>query len=614
MNNTFDLKRIGKIIGLLLIGLLIGWLIFGGSSPERPQTTEEHIEEAHTDEEGNIIYTCSMHPSVRENEPGNCPICGMELVPVSSDNNADETSPTELRLSPAAMMLADIQTTRVVRDVAINSRRLPGKIMVDERRLKTLPSHVPGRIENLYVNFTGEYIKKGVKVASIYSPELLSAQKELLEVAKFKDQNPSLYRAAQNKLRNWEISEAQIKEIEASQSVMNEVDITSKVEGYVIERMIDVGEHVSRGSTMYRIADLSKVWVVFDAYESDVAGITVGDSVSFSIKAVPGKEFSAEITFVDPVLNPQSRTISIRAEAENQDGFLKPNMLADGIITSKVNDGETQLLIPKSAILWTGERSVVYIKKQDREAPTFEFREVVLGQRVGDQYVVISGLQEGEEVVTNGTFKIDSAAQLAGKPSMMNQKPDGRPVRTGHEGHQMNGSEPMPPKTQEQTMNSDGHKGHSSSEQAPQAFQDQLATSVKDYITLKNSLVGSNGDEAKNTALTLQESLKDIDMSLLGNQDHIIWMEQLGSVSSAIKGITGTTNLDSQRTQFQSLSNAMVYLVKHFQIEGVYFQQFCPMADGGKGAYWLSEKEMINNPYFGEQMLSCGETIERIEH
>ena len=608
MNTRFDLKRIGKISGLILIGLSLGWLLFGGA-PDQPQSLDEHIEQAHTDEEANIIYTCSMHPGIRENEPGNCPICGMKLIPVSEAMG--EESAYELSMSEAAAKLAEVQTTTVIKDIAVSTHRLPGRIMVDERRLKTLPAHVPGRIEELYINFTGEYISEGARVASIYSPELVSAQKELLEVAKDKERNPSLYNAARNKLLNWEIAEGQINQIESSQTVMNDVDITSKVEGYVISKIIEVGSHVQRGSTMFKLADLSKVWVMFDAYESDVASIRVGDKVSFSVKALPGEDFTAEVTFIDPILNPQSRTVSVRAEAENKSLLLKPNMLAQGVIKSDLRDSGEQILVPKSAVLWTGERSVVYVKKPNTTQPTFEFREVVLGQRVGDQYIVKSGLSEGEEVVTNGTFKIDSAAQLAGKASMMNKTPDGRPVRTGHEGHTMDGSGSIPSNP---SMNTTSQSVQNSPIEAPQAFKSQVARVVSSYIDFKNTLVSSQPDLAFNEVTNMQAGLNQVDMSLLNGQGHNVWMNQLDSLQAVLTQLSNTQDLAKQREHFMALSNVILNVVKKFSIEGVYYRQFCPMASGGKGAYWLSEKEAINNPYFGAQMISCGETIERIEN
>lgn len=610
MNNRFDLKRVSKISGLILIGLSLGWLLFGGA-PDQPQSLDEHIEQVHTDQEGNVIYTCSMHPSIRENEPGNCPICGMELIPVTQDDTGEE-SPYELTMSEAATKLADVQTTRVIKEVAVSTSRLPGKIMVDERRLKTLPAHVPGRIEELYINFTGEYINKGDRVASIYSPQLVSAQKELLEVAKDKERNPSLYNAARNKLLNWEITEEQINQIESSKKVMNEIDIVSKVDGYVINKMIEIGSHVQQGSTMFKLADLSKVWIMFDAYESDVASIKVGDEVLFTVEALPGKNFTAKITFVDPVLNPQSRTVSVRAEANNSDLALKPNMLAQGVIKSDVRDSGEQILVPKSAVLWTGERSVVYVKKPNTAQPTFEFREVVLGQRVGDQYIVKSGVSEGEEVVTNGTFKIDSAAQLAGKASMMNKTPDGRPVRTGHEGHTMDGSGSSQSKSQMDMSSKASSDSHSMD--APKAFISQISKVVDDYIYLKNNLVGDKEAQVSSQAQSMQTSLNSVDMSLLSQEGHMIWMSQLDSIKTALNQLIEAQDISQQREGFESLSNIMLQVAKTYPIKGIYFQQFCPMANDGKGAYWLSEKETIQNPYFGSQMISCGETIERIEN
>lgn len=425
MKRSINYKQIAKIGGVLLAGVLLGWLFFGGTTADQSANIDQHISENHTNEQGEVVYTCSMHPSVRQSEPGNCPICGMELIPVNQESSAEATNLYELQMTEAAARLAQVQTTEVVKNVATKEIRMPGKVVVDERRIRSLPAHYPGRIEQLYVNFTGEYITKHEKIASIYSPALISAQKELLEAARHKEQNPSLYRAAKNKLLNWKIPETQINEVERSGEVKTQFDITSHMGGYVIKRNIAVGDHVEMGTVIYQMADLSKVWIMFNAYESDLAGLKEGDQVSFTVDTYPGEAFQAEVTYIDPVLDPQSRTAKVRAEAENPNGRLKPQMLAEGIISSNVEDGKEQVLIPKSAVLWTGERSVVYVQKPNTSQPTFEFREVVLGQRVGDQYVVKSGVQPGEEVVTNGNFKIDSAAQLAGKASMMNQNPDG---------------------------------------------------------------------------------------------------------------------------------------------------------------------------------------------
>jgi Cu(I)/Ag(I) efflux system membrane fusion protein len=371
MKTKVNYKQIAKITGILLTGLFLGWVFFGGSASNQPENMDEHVSETHTDAQGNIVYTCSMHPSVRQNEPGNCPICGMELIEAGNSGGMQEENPYELTMTPAAMRLAEVQTTEINRGKAAKTVRMPGKIKVDERRMKSLPSHFPGRIEELYANFTGEYISKGQKVAAIYSPELISAQKELLEALKYKEQNPSLYQATRRKLLNWKIPVDQINEIESTGEIKTQFDITSHMGGYIMEKNINVGDHVQMGSVMYKMADLSRLWVMFQAYENDLAGLDKGDSVEFTVGAYPGETFNARITYIDPVLNSIKRTVSVRAEVANPNNRLKPEMLAEGVVSSTLDKGTDQLLVPKSAVLWTGERSVVYVKKPNTEQPTF---------------------------------------------------------------------------------------------------------------------------------------------------------------------------------------------------------------------------------------------------
>ena len=439
MNISIDFKSTARVAGILLMGLFLGWLFFGGTSSEHPQTMEQHISEAHTNEQGEVIYTCSMHPNVEQSEPGNCPICGMELIPRSREaGQTEEENPYEMTMTAQAAKLADIQTTKVEKEAASKRIRIPGKVTVDERRISNVTAHFPGRITNLYVDFTGARIEEGQRLASIYSPQLLSAQRELIETRRHKDSNPALYEATRRKLELWELPEDEIRKIEQSGEVIREIDIVSPAEGYVLERNISRQDHVMEGTVMYKIVNLASVWVTFDVYESDIANIEAGDRISFSVESYPGEMFEAEVTYINPTLDPQTRTATVRAETDNPERRLKPEMLAEGVLSSKIADGREQLLVPKSAVLWTGERSVVYVKKPNADTPTFEFREIVLGQRVGDKYVVKSGLRPGEAVVTHGNFKIDSAAQLSGKASMMNQNPDGtKPAGHDHGSKEM---------------------------------------------------------------------------------------------------------------------------------------------------------------------------------
>jgi membrane fusion protein, copper/silver efflux system len=198
--------------------------------------------------------------------------------------------------------------------------------------------------------------------------------------------------------------------------------VVSNTAGIVTNRRVSTGDYVSSGTVLLEIADLSKVWIMFDAYESDLQFLHTGEKISFTIQALPGIDFKGNILFIDPVIDPVTRVAKVRVEADNQSGKLKPEMFATGIVYSTLDEYKNKLVIPRSAVLWTGKRSVVYVKQTANDEPVFKAREIELGPMLGESYVVTAGLNEGEEIVTNGTFSIDAAAQLAGKPSMMNMQ------------------------------------------------------------------------------------------------------------------------------------------------------------------------------------------------
>ncbi|MDZ7720063.1 MAG: efflux RND transporter periplasmic adaptor subunit [Balneolaceae bacterium] len=352
-------KNILLYAGLLVLGLFLGYLFFGGTRSN--QSTDEHIEEAHTDEQGNIVYTCSMHPQVRQNEPGNCPICGMELIPAGDDSDQAADNPYTLTMTEASMKLAEIQTTPVVRDRAVSTFTLPGKVTENQNNVSNITAHFPGRIRNLYVDYEGTFVSKGERLASIYSPELIAAQQELLETVKYKNQNPRLYEASRRKLILWEFPESTINEIEESGEIMNELDFYSPVSGYVTQLEVSREDHIMEGDVMYRIVDLSSVWVDFQAFESNISAIEEGDQVRFTVEALPGESFESTVIYVDPFLDDNSRTATIRARVDNPNNRLKPGMLATAEVQSGLSS-EPHLLVPRSAVMWTGKRSIVYVQ------------------------------------------------------------------------------------------------------------------------------------------------------------------------------------------------------------------------------------------------------------
>ncbi len=432
MKMKININKQTSILGgsAVIIGLFLGWLIF--HRPATPTVSGEGTAlQTHDTEEGHTIWTCSMHPQIRMDEPGQCPICGMDLIPLNEAGGGTEEkrSPGEIVLTASAIKLADIQTSRVREAIPERTTYLLGKVMADERRIADLTARFGGRIEHLFVNFTGQKIRKGEKLASIYSPGLVAAQQELLEAVKYKENNPAFYRSARTKLKLWDLTDAQINDLEEAGKIIHYFDVLSPIAGTVTMRHVAKGDYVKEGELLFQVVDLSRVWVQFEVYEEDLPWVKKGDRVAFTIRSLPRKNFSGKVTFIDPVINPKTRVALARVELDNPREALKPGMFADGRLTSRIGGGPA-LLIPKSSVLWTGKRAVVYVKVPDRQKPTFLHREIVLGPDAGNYYIVGSGLSGGEEIATNGVFKIDAAAQLSGKPSMMN--PEGGKVSVGH--------------------------------------------------------------------------------------------------------------------------------------------------------------------------------------
>ena len=398
----------------VVIGLVIGWAIFHSS--EQKEETHNHS----ADETKAEIWTCSMHPQIRMDKPGKCPICAMDLIPLVQSGTS-ESDPEAVHFTKESAALANVLTTTVSTQNPVKELRLYGKIQADERLLKNQVAYIPGRIEKLMVNFTGEMVRKGQPLALIYSPELVTAQQELLEAAKTRQTQPEIYEAAKEKLHQWKLTDKQIAEIENSGKVQANMEVESTANGIVTARRVNNGDYVSQGLVLYEVSDLSSVWVLFDAYESDLPFLKKGDKIDFSLQALPGSAYSGKIMFIDPVIDPVNRVAKVRLEMSNPGAKLKPEMFATGIVKSNLDEFKNKLVIPRSAVLWTGKRSIVYVK-QPGDEPIFKIREIELGPQLGNSYVVTNGLADGDEIVTEGAFSVDAAAQLEGEPSMMNQE------------------------------------------------------------------------------------------------------------------------------------------------------------------------------------------------
>ncbi len=633
------------------------------SSKQTPSTGQK---------KGKPLYACSMFCLPPQPNPGKCKICGMDMVEVEVEGDSDDGSNVQrsLKLSPYAQKLAEIQTEPVLREFVTAEIRMVGKVDYDETRLSYITAWVPGRLERLYVDYTGIPVKEGDHMVYLYSPELATAQTELLQALERSgtaDGQGSLVnrRAAswvediRDKFRLWGLTDEQIAEIEARGTASDYMTIFAPMGGIVIHKNAVEGMYVNTGTRIYTIADLSRVWVQLDAYESDLQWLRYGQEIEFDTEAYPGETFTGRIAFIDPVLDAKTRTVKLRVNVENPAGRLKPEMFVRAIVHSKVAEGgrvvdaelagkwispmhpeiikdepgtcdvcgmplvraeslgyvsiETgnavaPLVIPASAPLITGKRALVYLAVP--HAPgRFEGREVVLGPRAGDHYIVLEHLSEGEQVVVNGNFKIDSAMQIMAKPSMMNPTGGGRAPT-----HQY-GDAPMPePGSVHTTLPPPRQAVAGDVDSVPisSAFMDQLEPVFLAYLELQQSLSRDALTDAVSGAKQIESTVARVDMGLLSGAAHDAWMKELKQFSALTKQLTLATSMEDARFAFAMLSESMIEIAKRFGSPSRLHRFHCPMAFDGRGADWLQSKEKTENPFFGSTMLRCGNLEETI--
>ncbi|WP_375578946.1 efflux RND transporter periplasmic adaptor subunit [Marivirga tractuosa] len=559
------------------IGAIVGYFLNSSANQHIDKLAHQEEVHQHSSTSSPEVWTCSMHPSVRQNEPGDCPICGMDLIPLDEADGDDVLSEDAISMSATAMKLAQVSTSKVERKAVEKDIRLTAKIQEDERSNYAQTAHFPGRVEDLRVNYVGEYVQKGQVVAFLYSPELLTAQEELLQAYQDKDNQPQLFAASKEKLKNWKLTDAQIESIIASGKPKEQFELRADYSGYVTEKKVKEGDYVKLGQSLFDVNNLSSVWVLFDVYERDIPFVKLGSEVNFTISSFPNEEFSGKINFIDPTLNPQSRVAKARAEIQNVEGKLKPEMLVKGNIQFK-NDSELAVVVPKSAVMWTGKKSVVYVQEDTEKGVSFVMRSVELGLPLNDAFVIEKGLEEGEEIAVQGVFSIDAAAQLSGKTSMMS-----------------------------------ADKGEGDQIDISDDAKVELNPLYTKYFELKDALTEDDFETAKAKVEDLKAVFGKIDMKAFKDDAHEKWMSYHGKMEKVLEHIHHHDNIEDLRKNFIALSDWMIQVTETFSpISETLYLQHCPMADNDKGADWLSKEEPIVNPYFGESMLRCGEVKKKI--
>ncbi len=585
---------IALVVAGLAGGFALGALLSGGGEHAAHRPHAEAAPSAAPAGQAQL-YTCSMHPQVRSPNPhGKCPICGMDLIPVPVDgDDGDDGELPRLSVSPRAAALMQLEVWPVERRAVEVPVRLFGRIEADETRLRTVSAWAPGRLERLHVDATGIAVRAGEPMVELYSPQLIAAQEELLQTLRAErelaqdgigivlETTRLTAEAARERLRLLGLGREQIARLEAEGRASDRITISAPVGGIVIERLAAMGDYVETGQPLYRLADLSRVWLQLEVYEADLGALAVGGRVRFTTESLPGTVFEGVVAFIEPLVG-TARTARVRVELPNADGRLKPGMFARGVAAANTqHEAQAALVIPASAPLVTGARAVVYVQQRDRERPTFEAREIELGARAGAWQIVTAGLAEGELVVSHGAFKIDSELQIRGRPSMMHPA----------------AATAVP-----------------AARDAPAEFRAQLGALVEAQFEMVRALAADDPETARAAARVVDAALHGVDGAVLeGSAARAQWNLLARAMHDGLAAAIAAANLDGQREHFEPFSDALTQAVQSFGIEttGPVYRAMCPMVHGRDG-FWLQDEQQIANPYYGAAMLRCGAIVETV--
>jgi Cu(I)/Ag(I) efflux system membrane fusion protein len=656
-------KKVGMAIGLILAAFLGGYyssrvlapaITSEMSSNEGVQVNREGVtvkKQPKHDHES-TIWTCAMHPQIRMPNPGKCPICFMDLVPLETggSDSEDTRGASTLSISETARKLSEIETTEVRRERAKATIHMVGMVFESETRQAVITSRIEGRLDEVYVNFTGERVNKSDPLVKIWSPTLIKSQVELFETIKTDPDDQSVIKGAEEKLIQYGLDREQIDQIRAQKRPTLYVTLKAPITGIVTKKNAILGQFVKEGTEMFVINDLSDVWVKMDAYETDLPWIRYGQNITFTTSAVPGKIFHGKVLFIDPTLDTKTRSVKVRVDAPNPDYLLKPGMFVSAELEAELDDrgkvikpewagkyicpvhprdeaseapgtcpdskmplrpassygyaddkdSRAPLLIPITAALVTGKRAIVYVEVPGASTPTYELREVTLGSRVGNQYIVDNGLREGERVVTKGAFKIDSTMQILGKTSMM------APAEKKFPNEQKTND-----KSDEETIEK---------LVAPKSFISGLTPIFVEYIKLKDAIGADDSEAAVSASSELTNSIKKVDASVLDLEQKKKWTHLSNGLLATATKIANNKNPVDQRRFFNSLSETVVKILMTFgqmtQTDLTIFH--CPKAFDGSGAYWIGQGDDRKNPFYkskpedDQEPDECAEIVEKI--
>lgn len=442
----------------IVLALVVVAAAFAGGFVVRAVKYERHGNSSRSIERRVLYYVDPMHPAYTSDKPGIAPDCGMQLEPVYADEGGAPAAPSgkkilnyrdpqqpkyvadkpglnpetgntlepvyergaeasvppgAIKISPERQQTIGVKFATVEAGGATRNIRTVGKVAVDETRVGHVHTRIEGWIEQVFVDFTGDIVKKGEPMLTIYSPEMLASEEELLLAARAKDVMPSLFDAARRRLQLWDLSEDQIQQVIRTGQPIRSITVHAPMAGFVTERKAFPNQKVTPDSDLYTITDLSRVWIMADVFESDITAIKVGDSAYVMFANGGAPSIAGRVSYIQPQVDPMTRTLKVRLDASNPSTRMKPDMFVNvefGVATTP------QLTVPAEAVLDTGDRQTVFVALGNGY---LEPRQVVIGARFGDRVAITKGLVAGERVVSSGTFLIDSESQLKAAASGM---------------------------------------------------------------------------------------------------------------------------------------------------------------------------------------------------
>lgn len=579
----------------IYILFLVSVLLACSSKNKVEQMTHDHATEALA-----IKYTCPMHPSVIQDNPGTCPICGMDLVPKSqsSDDN------NNLMLSESQVKLANITTQRVSpqsigQTVVINSR-----LVVDQDYSEAISSRVAGRVERLYFKETGKIVKKGEPLYELYSETLLTLQKEYLLakdqyeiLGKTEKRYETFLKASEKKLLLYGLSKSQIGQLGQSKTVQERITFLAPTGGMITEINASEGQYIGEGGMLYKIENITRLWLEAELYPQETSLAKTGDKINVKVSGYESTPIETKVTFLSPEYRAGTQITIMRAPIENPELKFQPGTQAQVILS---HSARKSLAIPTDAVIRDGIGTHVYVVTGTN---TFQPRMVKTGLEDFERVEITEGLVENELVVISGAYLLYSELVLKkGVSPMAGHQHE--PINSVQEIKKSkdNGSQAMVANDKKQTVSINPK------------FSIQLASLMVPYLKMKDALVASNANSTTLEGKNFSAALKKVDMNLLQGEAHINWMDKLKEMQRASTAIQNENEVEKQRALFSDLTIALYESFKAYKTENLNaYYQYCPMAFDNKGAYWISREKEISNPYFGEQMLRCGETKENLK-